>query len=511
MRPLENYIDVDRFRQLVLARLGLNFDESKFGFLAEVIQGRLQETRLTAGDYLNRLENSGSEAELTSLATKLTVPETYFFRNKDQFRALREHALPQRMAVRSDRRVLRILSAGCASGEEPYSLAITLLGMLDPSWTWTVRAFDINPTVLKKARRGRYTTWALRETTPDEVRRWFQQEDRDYVLDERVRKAVTFQQCNLIAENYELWEQGAYDIVFCRNVLMYFSPEQASKVIAKIAHALQPGGYLFLGHAETLRGLSDEFHLRHTHEAFYYERKQPGETVPSITTGAFATFPSFAPPPVPAPELSENWIQSIHRASERVQALSATAGEPAPAVPSPSQVSPSQRRAPDMAPVFAMIHGDRFSDALAFLAALPQDMGNDPDVLLVRAMLLAHSGKTADAEAVCDRLLLIDEMNASAHHVLALCRESAGDLTKAMEHDRIAAYLDATFAMPHLHMGLMARRIGQRDVARRELAHALTLLRHEDSARLMLFGGGFNRQSMIELCASALRDCGGHA
>jgi chemotaxis protein methyltransferase CheR len=156
-----------------------------------------------------------------------------------------------------------------------------------------------------------------------------------------------------------------------------------------------------------------------------------------------------------------------------------------------------------------MIHSDRFADALAFLTALPQDVSNDPDVLLVQAMLLAHSGKTKDAEAVCERLLIIDEMNASAHHVLALCRESAADIPKAMEHDRIAAYLDPTFAMPHLHMGLMGRRTGNRELARRELAHALTLLRHEDGARLMLFGGGFNRQSMIELCASALKDCGG--
>ena len=237
-------------------------------------------------------------------------------------------------------------------------------------------------------------------------------------------------------------------------------------------------------------------HLRHTHEAFYYQRKLPGEA----TSSAYDILSPASVPSVAPPALSEDWIQSIHRASARVHALSTDAGKadsPGPSAP------PPMRKAPDMTPVFAMIHSDRFSDALAYLQDLPTEVENDPDVLLVRAMLLAHSGKTADAEDACARLLLIDELNASAHHVLALCRETAADIERAMEHDRIAAYLDPTFAMPHLHMGLMGRRIGNRDLARRELSHALTLLKHEDTARLMLFGGGFNRQSMIELCASA--------
>jgi chemotaxis protein methyltransferase CheR len=504
MRRLENAADVDKFRDLILARMGLNFDETKLEFLAEVIQGRLQETRLSVGDYLHRLEHDTSATEMTSLAPKLTVPETYFFRNYDQFRALREAVIPKRIAAAGDSRTFNVLSAGCASGEEAYTLAITLMETMDAAWTWTVRAIDINPTVLKKAKRGRYSTWALRETTPEAQKRWFKQEDREFILDEKVRRAVTFQECNLMAENYEVWEPGCYDVIFCRNVLMYFSTAQARKVMARIARALKPGGFLFLGHAETIRGLSEDFHLRHTHEAFYYERRREDETVSPFTT--FAASPSA---PVQAPALSEDWIQSIHRASERVNALSASPArteESATKVPS---TTPTARKAPDMAPVFAMIHSDRFAEALTYVQELPQDVGNDPDVLLVRAMLLAHSGKTAEAEHVCERLLLLDELNASAHHVLALCRESAADIERAMEHDRIAAYLDPTFAMPHLHLGLMGRRTGNRELARRELSHALTLLKHEDGARLMLFGGGFNRQSMIELCASALKDCGG--
>jgi len=106
-------------------------------------------------------------------------------------------------------------------------------------------------------------------------------------------------------------------------------------------------------------------------------------------------------------------------------------------------------------------------------------------------------------------LLMVDELNAGAHYVLALCRENSADRAGAAEHDRVAVYLDPTFAMPRLHLGLLARHAGDRDTARRELEQALLLLRSEDPSRLLLFGGGFNREALIVLCRSALRDCGG--
>jgi chemotaxis protein methyltransferase CheR len=503
MRRLENPAAVERFRSLIQSRLGLQFEDAKLTFLGEVIQLRLDDTGFSVDQYLYALEDATSQNELAPLAKELTVPETYFFRNNDQFRAFKDLVLPRRIAAQSASRTLNILSAGCASGEEAYSIAMTTLGSLpDPSWTLSLRAMDINPTALKKARRGRYSSWAFRETPPELQQKWFQKDGNEFILNERVRNAVTFVEQNLFAEESDMWRSQSYDVIFCRNVMMYFSPEHARKLVGRIAGALAPKGYLFLGHAETLRGLSDDFHLRHTHDAFYYERKDAREEaeMPSIFTPASASQEN------PEPPASMDWVESIQRANDRVQALSTDRKHETSAVNGKAQ---RPRLGPDMTPVFAMLHGDRFADALTYVRELPQEAGDDPDVLLMEAMLLAHASKTAEAEQVCQRLLRLDELNASAHHILALCREAAGDLEGALEHDRIAAYLDPAFAMPHLHMGLLARRAGNRDLGRRELAHALTLLKHEDSARLMLFGGGFNRQSMIELCASALKDCGG--
>ncbi len=509
MKSLENPLTVERFRTLILNRLGLQFDDAKLGFLGEVIRQRLENLGCSADDYLTVLEDKTTDGELRPLAKELTVPETYFFRNSEQFHAFTDVVLPSRMAAQTVSKTLNFLSAGCASGEEPYSIAIALReAVLDQSWTMSVRAVDINPAVLAKAKQAHYAPWAFRETPPELRRNWFRANGRDMVLDDSVRKAVTFEERNLAAEDPDLWRPGAYDAIFCRNMMMYFSPGHARALIARIARSLAPGGYLFLGHAETLRGLSDDFHLLHTHGTFYYERKDgPAHAFPGWERTApklFPTAPRYAA--LSEVALNEAWVDTIRDASARVEAL--VSGPAADARPHP-RPSRAQGMPQDLAEAMGLLRNERFTEALAYVRELPREAELDPDVLLLEAMLLAHNGETAAAAEASRRLLVIDEMNAGAHYVLALCRESAGDCDGAVDHDKIAVYLDPAFAMPRLHMGLLARRTGDRDLARRELGQALTLLKHEDAARLLLFGGGFNRQALIALCGSALRDCGG--
>jgi chemotaxis protein methyltransferase CheR len=143
------------------------------------------------------------------------------------------------------------------------------------------------------------------------------------------------------------------------------------------------------------------------------------------------------------------------------------------------------------------------------LNSLPSDAARDPDVLLLRAVLLTHGGDLAQAEQVCTELLEQDETSAGARYLLALCRESAGDQEGACHQDQIAAYLDPTFAMPRLHLGLLARRGGDSRAARRELEQALSLLSREDTSRVLLFGGGFTREALVKLCKAELSSCGG--
>jgi chemotaxis protein methyltransferase CheR len=168
-----------------------------------------------------------------------------------------------------------------------------------------------------------------------------------------------------------------------------------------------------------------------------------------------------------------------------------------------------QDHAARVAAALELLRVERYGEALELLDGLGPIAARDVDVMLLRAVLLTHTGRIATAEQACNSLLALDGLNAGAHYLLALCAERSGALARAVEHDEAAAYLDPSFAMARLHLGLMARRRREQHTARRELARALALLEREDPARLLLFGGGFGRETLVALCCAELAACGG--
>jgi chemotaxis protein methyltransferase CheR len=501
--------DVNRFRSIVARRLGLSFDDAKLGFLAEVLSRRLDAHGQRCEVYLGWLESvQSARDEVRDLARELTVNETYFFRNPDQFQALTQSALPSRLTARAHVRRLSILAAGCASGEEPYSVAMTLRDLLpDPSWVLSIRAVDVNPTMLDKARRARYTAWSLRETPPELQDRWFAQEGQEFVLDPSVRGPVVFEERNLAEDDRDLWASESYDVVFCRNVIMYLTPDHARALMGRIARAMMPGGYLFLGHAETLRGVSQDFHLQHTDNTFYYRRRVAKDHEEPVGAALGAAGPTMPPSLAVLVDTADTWFEAIARAADRIQVLSARPQGAAPSRPAAAAL----RKTPvwDLGGSLELLEKERFGDALDLVQRLPPESARDPEVLLLRAGLLTHSGQFERAEAVCTDLLQLDELNSGAYYLRALCREGTGDRPGAVEQNRIAAYVDPSFAMPRLHLGFLARRAGDLPAAHVEFGQALLLLRREDAARLLLFGGGFGREALIALCRAELVACGG--
>lgn len=489
--------DVEAFRGAVERALGLELDEGRTGALSETIGRRARARGMAPGEYVRDLLARGAaHPEWREVTQELTVCETYFFRHAEQLRAFVDVALPERLRARAGPRDLRILSAGCASGEEPYTLAI-LLREHGVDAGPTIRGVDLNPAMLERARRARYSAWALREAPEGLRRRWFVDEGRDAVLDPSIRAAVTFEERNLAAEEPSLWAPDFYDVIFCRNVLMYFSPERAREAVARITASLAPGGYLFLGHAESLRGLSDDYLLRSAFGTFFYQRR--GGAEPERRAGASSV--PMLPPRSTRPAPDGGWFEAIRGASERILALSDPPGVPAPPdAPAGPEV--------DLRPVVALLERERYAEALEALDALGPEAARGPDARLLRAVLLTHDGRPAEAEALCREILALDDHGAGARHVMALCREHVGDLRGAMEHDLVAAHLDPTFAMPRLHLGLMGRRAGERSAAARDLEEALRLLAREDDRRLALFGGGFTRDGLIALCRSELARLG---
>lgn len=505
MSPLPARADLDRLRALVTRRLGLRCEAGQLDQLGEVARAQLElagTPRFEA--WLERLDSAGS-AELRALGRALTVNETFFFRNADNFRAITELVLPERLRARAREKRLRILSAGCSSGEEPYSLAVLVREALPDLADWDVKivGVDLNAAVLERAAAGRYSAWSLRATPAEARRRYFRADGPDFVLDPAVRAMVTFEERNLAEEDPAFWRSlGPCDLVFCRNVLMYFTPEHTREAVRRISAALAPGGYLFLGHAETLRGTFDGLELCHTHDTFYYRRR--GEGAP-LGAGEPAPGPAGGGP-------AEHWTEVIQRSSERVATLAG--GPTAPhGKARPTGAPPQEGAQPawDLAPALEAVRQERFQDALLLLAALPPAASEDPGPLLLRAVLLTNLGRYEQSEEVCRGLLRLDPGSAGAHYLMALSREQAGDAAGAVRHGQQATAADPGFAMPHLHQGIMARRAGDAATARRELERALSLLESEAPSRLLLFGGGFSRETLVQLCRRELRAAGGVA
>ncbi len=532
--------ELEEFRDKIEAEFGLVFDQGRREQVEEALVARCSALGLSRRNYLHHLDSSHSEWE--QVAALLTIPESYFFRHADHLRAFVETVVPELMQAHPGDRVLRILSVGCAGGEEPYTLAMTLLehASLVRGWGFTIRGCDINPEALKRARRGVYTNWALRATPPACRRRYFTAVgNRHRILDE-VKSSVVFDDCNAL-HIYRPGAAGSLDVIFFRNVLIYFSPEAIRAAISAVAHLLAPGGYLFLGSAETLRGVSDDFILCHTHEAFYYRRKSsigslipyspfrrtlavhdgfgavPNAACPDADSAAVLADLALHDPALSDPALSSPvlplgtvWMQEIERSTERVRGLHASTNSPRrPKSPPARHGGPRVRTAAEVIQhLLSLLIAESYPDILTEVAALPEDLQKDPDVQVVLALAHLNRREIAGADCVCRTLLERDSMNSSGHYILALCREQLRDLPGAAEHDRIAIYLDPSFAMPHMHLALLARRSGDPRTARREFENANLLLARESTSRLTMFGGGFSREALRNLCRRELRALG---
>ncbi|MGX6606334.1 CheR family methyltransferase [Micromonosporaceae bacterium Da 78-11] len=450
--------DVTRFRALLARWLGWTFDDNDTGQLDQVLGSRAGTHGLSRESYLSRLGAGPWSSEITALAENLSITETYFFRHGEQFRALRDAALPERVAARATQRVLRMLSVACSSGEEAYTLAIVGRQVRpDPEWIIRVTGLDANPAVLRKAAAAKYSTWSLRET-PDGVRqRWFRPCDGGYQVSDEARALVQFQRYNVADEDPVLWQPGQYDVIFCRNLLMYLTAEVASALIGRMTQALAPGGYLFLGHTDSLGSRPDGLEPQHSHQTFYYRRQDSSSPRPAVPVPAVS-----ASTPVAAAAAPEDRYQRI----------------------------------------MALLHDERFAEALA-IAGRP-DGPRRPRDLQLHGVLLALSGRLDEATAMAREVIGIDGLNADAHQLLGLCLEATGTVDEALGQYRLAAYLDPSFALPRLRLGQLARRRGDDRTAADELDRALGLLATEREERITMFGGGFGRIALTVLCRSEL-------
>jgi chemotaxis protein methyltransferase CheR len=254
-----------RFQAVVAERLGLDVDRCVDP--GAVMVDRAAEWGRPVAEYVEWLDRGPTDQELEKLAGTLCTAETYFFREAGHLRAFADLAAEDRPG--RDRPV-RVLSAGCAGGAEPYTVAMVTRGI--PGRQIQITAVDISSTSLAEARQARYTLWKLRATPALDRARWFHVEDDLATLDDEIRGAVGFGRRNLADANADLWLPGYYDAIFCRNVLLYFAPRAAQRLVTRMVHALVPGGLLFLGAAELAWGRRSDLRLCDRHGSLYHQR-----------------------------------------------------------------------------------------------------------------------------------------------------------------------------------------------------------------------------------------------
>jgi chemotaxis protein methyltransferase CheR len=239
---------------LIQGRFGLSFNGVRRDILESKLRPRLRDLRLESlrEYYLHLRFHPERHEELNRLATLITNNETYFFRETHQFDILIKHVIPP-LKPQLKERPLKIMCAGCSSGEEAYSLVIAFqnAGLELGGVTWEIDAHDLDPERIARGRHAVYEQNSLRGCDEETRRRYFTLSGGRYQLKERYRKGVRFFETNLVAPNGALgW--GVFDAILCRNMLIYFGELAFDVVIALFARCLRPGGYLLLGHSESL-------------------------------------------------------------------------------------------------------------------------------------------------------------------------------------------------------------------------------------------------------------------
>jgi chemotaxis protein methyltransferase CheR len=256
--PVVTEHELNEIRALIEARSGILFDESRERFFSTRVNEHMQHRKLAFGAELLR-NIRGSNAEYDHLLERLLTQETRFRRYPEIFEAIEKKILPELHMKKfwENPRSLRVWSAGCSTGEEPYSIAISLCDTLEfaDAWNLNILATDISRQALQVAERGVYSRRVLEHLSPRQLETYFQKVGDQFMVKPKVRNLVSFAPMNLAQSVYV----GRFDCIFCMNVLIYFSEEKRSRLIQRFFEYLEPGGYLFLGHAETAAGLPVKF------------------------------------------------------------------------------------------------------------------------------------------------------------------------------------------------------------------------------------------------------------
>ena len=475
--------DYERFRAFTLENMGLDFPEEKRSILA---RGLAEVMQVTGCADLNQLyavlrTSSSTSPMWDHLTSALTVGETYFFRNANHFDALVRHILPELLLQREHlNRRIRIWCAGCATGEEPYSVAIALRELIPQieSWNILILATDINRTALRKAREGLYGAWSFRGVEKRIQDTYFRStDDKTFAIADEIKRMVTFEYLNLVADPFPSLTNNtnAMELILCRNVTIYFTASVTQKVIQDFSNCLVDGGWLIPGPSEPNMVFYQHLSSKNFPGAVVYQKPvMPPVKIKPVFASTAA--PSMAPrtPPVPAPLPKE---PPKPTASPSVDAFQAAAD---------------------------LLHQGRMEEALV---KLYQKLDQNPHFAPTYWMLgkiYANKGNLEEAQHWCEQAIKEDKLHPEPYYTLSMIYQQHGLLDMALDMLKKTIYLDRNFVLAHYNLAQIYQQQGEQGLARKSLQNAQQLLSGKPKNDLVPEGDGLIVERLLQLVANQL-------
>ena len=476
---------------LIADRMGLNFPQERWPDLAHGLAKTAAGLGYADPDAFiaDLVTGTFGQREMQALASHLTIPETHFFRSPETFAMLQSQLLPELIAAQKDgARRLRIWSAGCATGPEPYSLAILITRLIPDlaDWDVSILATDINPEAFAVARAGEYTQWSFRGTPSWVMSGYFTKlRDSRYRLSPVIQKMVTFRHLNLIEDPFP----SECDLILCRNVIMYFSRDTAVQVADKLRMALRQGGYLMVTASETGRDIQGSLTSLTLGGEIIYKRTPPQQVVP-VTPAQRA-----------AARADKTRAERVTR-PRPAQAARPKKAEPAKAVaPQPRKSSPSTTQ-PERAGL--RLERRAYSRDGRPTEAARQVSKVDAQATALEARRLADRGKLGEALEHCDTALACEKLNPSLYYLKASILQELGRPAEAEQALQSTLFLDGDFALARVMLGAIARSQARTREAAKHFREALALLEQMPSDSVLAETNGLTAGEMVETVASPI-------
>ena len=448
--------DLINLRDLLEERTGLYLPAEKLDRLEEPFKHSKGNLGLPSPGQVLQAIASGSEygrAYLSRLVTAITTHETYFFRTPPHFNALKNYLIPEIVHSKRYRgkKTLRFWSAGCSTGEEPYSLAMLLLDIFPDIdfWQVSILATDIDVDALERAEKGIYGRWSFRGVAPEIIEKYFHplNEER-YRIDDRIRSMVTFQPLNLKSDPYPSSFFGTtdLDIILCRNVTIYFRPETTQKIIRNFCHCLNEGGFLLTGTAEHSFHAYKDFEVRVFPETAIYQK-------PSLKR-------KVSPPPKPI---------SIPLPALELPRPPAKEAKRKPAAKKKSEKRPVEKS-------LDLIAQGEVDKALMLLAEEVEKNPKDSRACFLLGRISADRNHQREAIYWLSQTVTLDPLHLWAHYLLGLLRLEENRMDDALQFLKKTVYIEPDFALGHFYLGRAYKHQGQIEKARKSFTTVKKLL-----------------------------------